>query len=99
MGRLGTYPLSTCNNKKYTKIRQFWAGFCPPLAAVISDSSSEVILVATQRLSSTNVLMGEVVATLLSTRLAAFPSVGQFLLQGDAHLVILVVNQFLIFSS
>jgi hypothetical protein len=49
---------------------------------VISDSFGKVILAATQRLSSTNVLMGEAVAALIYTRLVAFASVGQFLLEG-----------------
>jgi hypothetical protein len=68
-------------------------------ATVISDSYGEVVLAATKRLLSTDVLVGEAAAALLSTRLAASAGVGHFLLEGDALLVILVVNQPLVFSS
>jgi hypothetical protein len=68
-------------------------------AAVISDYSGEVILAATKRLSSSDVLMGEAAAALLSTQLAISAGVRQFHLEGDALLVILAVNQPLLFSS
>jgi hypothetical protein len=68
-------------------------------AAVISDSSGEVILAATKRLSSTDVLMGEAAATFLATWLAVSTGVRKFLLEGDALLVILAVDQPLLFSS
>ena len=59
--------------------------------ASISDSSGEIILTATKRLSSTNVLMSEV-ASALSTWLVVSAGVRHFLLEGDAFLVILAVN-------
>jgi hypothetical protein len=43
--------------------------------------------------------MGEAVVALLSTQLAISAGVRQFLLEGDALLVILAVNQPLLFSS
>jgi hypothetical protein len=67
--------------------------------AVISNSSGDFILVATQRLSFTDVLMGEASVALLSLWLAAFASAAHFLLEGDALLVTLVVNQPSTFSS
>ena len=62
-------------------------------ATVISNSSGDIILAATQRLSSIDVLMGEASAALLTSRLAASTSAIHFLLEGDALLVTLVVNQ------
>jgi hypothetical protein len=67
--------------------------------AVICDSSGEVILAATKRLSSTDVLMGEASTALLSSQLAASVGVRHFLLEGDAFLVILAVNQPPLFSA
>jgi hypothetical protein len=68
-------------------------------AAVISNSDGEIILAATQKLSITDALIGEASADLLTTRLATFIGLGNFLLEGDALLVILAVNQPHIFSS
>jgi sensor histidine kinase YesM len=69
------------------------------VAAVISNFSSDIILAATQRLSSIDVLMGEAYAALLSSRLAASASAAHFLLEGDALLVTLAVSQPITFSS
>ena len=62
-------------------------------ATVISNSSGETILDVTQRLSYIDVLMGEAFAALLSSRLVASTSAAHFLLEGDALLVTLAVNQ------
>jgi hypothetical protein len=51
----------------------------------------------TQRLSSIDVLMDEASTALLSIRLAPSTGVGHFLLEGDSLLVILAMNQSLIF--
>ena len=68
-------------------------------AAVISNSFGDIILAATQRLSSTDVLMGEAFAALLTSLLVASASATHFLLEGDALLVTLAVNQPSTFSS
>jgi hypothetical protein len=68
-------------------------------AAVISDTAGNIILAATQKLHSTDVLLGEASAALLTTRLAASTGYGCFALEGDALLVILAVNQPHLFST
>jgi hypothetical protein len=62
-------------------------------AAIISNSDGEIILAVTQKLSNTNALIGEAYAALLITRLVASIGIENFLLEGDAFLVILAVNQ------
>jgi len=68
-------------------------------AAVISNSDGEIILAATQKLSITDALAGEAFAALLTSRLATSVGLENFLLEGDALLVILAVNQPYLFSS
>ena len=65
----------------------FDVAFCENFAvaaAMISDFSSEVILAVTKRLSSTDVLMREAYAALLSFRLVASTGVRHFLGEEDA---------------
>jgi exonuclease III len=52
-------------------------------AAVISDTAGNIILAATQKLHSTDVLLGEASAALLTTRLAASTGYDCFALEGD----------------
>jgi hypothetical protein len=66
---------------------------------VINDASGQIVLAATQKLHSTDVLLGEATATLLATRLASSTGFRSFDLEGDALLVILDVNQPILFSS
>jgi hypothetical protein len=65
---------------------------------VISDSFKHIVLVATQKLHSTDVLLGEATAALLTTRLASTTNFRSFDLERDALLVILAMNQPLLFS-
>jgi hypothetical protein len=67
--------------------------------AVISNSLGEIILAMTQKLSVSDILIGEAFAVLLATRLAASTGTEHFTLEGNALLVILVVNQPHLFSS
>jgi hypothetical protein len=67
--------------------------------AVISNFSGKVIFAVTQKLYVSIVLIGEAVAALLATWLAAFTCIRDFMLEGDALLVILVVKQPHLFSS
>jgi hypothetical protein len=60
--------------------------------AVISDSSSNIIMVATQRLHSTDILVDEASAALLASRLALSSGHAHFIIEGDALLVILAIN-------
>jgi hypothetical protein len=60
---------------------------------VINNFSGEIILSVTQKLSISNVLIYEVFVALFATQLATSTSIGDFMLEGDALLVILVVNQ------
>jgi hypothetical protein len=68
-------------------------------AAVISNSLGEIILAMTQKLSVYDILIGEASTALLATRLTASMGIGDFMLEGDAFLVILTVNQPHLFSS
>jgi hypothetical protein len=67
--------------------------------AVVSDSTGNIISAATQKFFFTDVGMGEDVAALLTTRLAAACGVTSFVLEGDALLVVLAINTPLIFYS
>ena len=62
-------------------------------AAVLSDPFGEIIFAATQKLFSSDVLSGEASAALLASRLATTSGFSNFILEGDAILVILVVNK------
>jgi hypothetical protein len=62
---------------------------------VINDASGHIVLAATQKLHSTNVFLGEATAT----QLASSTDFRSFDLEGDALLVILAVNQPLLFTS
>ena len=62
-------------------------------AAVISDSSRNIIFAATHKLHSTNVLLVKATTTLLASQLASSTGHGSFALEVDTLLVILVVNQ------
>jgi hypothetical protein len=69
--------------------------------AVISDFSDNIIMVATQRLHSTDILVSEAFATLLASRLLALSSgINHFVLKGfgDALLVILEINSHELFT-
>jgi hypothetical protein len=66
---------------------------------LISNSFGEVIFAVTQKHYVSIVLIGEAVAALLATWLAAFTGTKDFMLEGDALLVILVVKQPHLFSS
>jgi hypothetical protein len=68
-------------------------------AAVVSKSVGEIILAMIQKLSISNILIGEASAALLATWLAAFTGTIDYTLEGDALLVILAMNQPLLFSS
>jgi hypothetical protein len=68
-------------------------------AAVLSDSSGEIFAAATLKLHSSDVLLGEASAALLATRLARSSGLDVFLLEGDALLVSLAINQPALFSS
>jgi hypothetical protein len=68
-------------------------------AAVISNSSGDIILAVTQKLNVFDVLIGETSAAFLATWLAASMGTGDFLLEEDALLVILAVNQPHLFST
>jgi hypothetical protein len=57
-----------------------------------SDSSGNIIIAATQKLHSMNILVGEPSAALLATQLALSFSIDHFVLEGNALLVILAVN-------
>jgi hypothetical protein len=67
--------------------------------AGIRNFFRKIILAVTQKLYVSNVLIGEVSTTLLVTRLAASTGIGDFMLEGDALLVIVAVNQPHLFSS
>jgi hypothetical protein len=61
-------------------------------AVVISDSSGNIIMAATQRLHFTDILVGEASAALLTYRLALSLGYDHFIIEGDALLVILAIN-------
>ena len=67
------------------------------VAAVISDFFGHIVLVVTQKLHSTDVLLGKATAALFATRLASTTDFRSFDSEGDACLVILAVNQPLLF--
>jgi hypothetical protein len=67
-------------------------------AVVISDSSGNIIMAATQRLHSTDILVGEVSAALLTSQLALSLGYDHFIIEGDALLVILAINSPELFS-
>jgi len=69
--------------------------------AIISDSSDNIIMAATQRLYSTDILVSEASAALLASRLLALSSgIDHFVLEGsgDALLVILEINSLELFA-
>ena len=68
-------------------------------APVISNFSGEIICAATQKLFSSDALYGEASATLLASRLATLSGFNNFMLEGDALLVILAVNQPHLFAT
>jgi len=61
-------------------------------ATVISDSSGNIIMAATQWLHSTDILVDEASAALLASRLALSSGHAHFIIEGDALLVILAIN-------
>jgi hypothetical protein len=67
--------------------------------AVLSDENGTIFAAATQKLVSTDVLQGEAHAALLVVRLATSMGLGLILVEGDALLVILVINSHALFSS
>ena len=67
-------------------------------AIVLSDSFGEIFAAATLKLHSSDVLLGEASAALLATRLARSYGLDVFSFEGDALLVILVVNQPTLFA-
>jgi hypothetical protein len=68
-------------------------------AAVFSDHLGEIIYARTQKLFSSDVLLGEASAALLASRLAASSGFSNFTLEGDALLVILAVNKPHLFAT
>jgi len=61
-------------------------------AAIISDENGNIILVVTQKLTSSDALLGEASTALLTSQLAASSGCGNLFLEGDALLVILAIN-------
>jgi len=68
-------------------------------ATVISDEKCNIILVATQKLASTDALLGEAYVALLTSQLAASSGCGNLFLERNALLVILAINNPPLFSS
>jgi hypothetical protein len=68
-------------------------------AATISNSSGSIILVATQHLYSSDVLLGEASAALLAIQCAATLGYVDIILEGDSLLVILALNSPTSFAS
>jgi hypothetical protein len=64
-----------------------------------SDDLGNIVATASQKLVSTDVLQGEAAAALLAVRLAVFFGCDQLLLEGDALLVVLAINNPPLFSS
>jgi hypothetical protein len=62
------------------------------VAVVISNSDGEIILAVTQKFSNTDTLIGEAYVALLTTQLATFVGIMNFLLERDALLMIIAVN-------
>ncbi|XP_059436361.1 uncharacterized protein LOC132169326 [Corylus avellana] len=69
------------------------------VAAVISDDMRNIISVATQKLNSTDVLQGEASVALLAARLVVSSGCDKLMLEGDALLVVLAINNPSLFSS
>jgi hypothetical protein len=67
--------------------------------AVLSDEFGNIIAAASKKLVSTDVMQKEAAATLLAVRLAAFSRCDHLLLEGDALLVVLAINNPPLFSS
>jgi hypothetical protein len=64
--------------------------------AVVSDSTGNIIGATTQKFFFTDVGMGEATAVLLTTRLAAACGVTSFVLEADALLVVLAINNLIL---
>jgi hypothetical protein len=62
------------------------------MAAVINDPYGGVILAVTQKLYSADAFLGEASTALIAYRLVGSSCFKNFLLEGDALLVILAVN-------
>lgn len=62
------------------------------VAAVISDVLGNIIMAATHKLHSSYALIGEAFAALLTTRMAASSGCSNFILEGDALLVVLTIR-------
>jgi hypothetical protein len=60
--------------------------------AVLSDEFGNIIAAVSKKLVSTDVMQGEAAAALLAVCLAAFSECDHLLLQGDALLVVLAIN-------
>ena len=69
------------------------------MAAILSDPSGEIIFAATQKLFSFDVFSGEASAALLASRLAATLGFSNFILEGNALLVILVIHKPHLFAT
>ncbi|XP_059436414.1 disease resistance protein RPM1-like [Corylus avellana] len=69
------------------------------VAAMIMDCSGNIVLAATQKLHSSDVLLGGAAVALLATHLASTSGFRCFDLERDVLLVILAVNQPHLFSS
>jgi hypothetical protein len=67
-------------------------------AVVISDDMGNIIGAATQKLISIDVLQGEASAALLAARLAVFSRCDKLMLEDDALLVVLAINNPSFFS-
>jgi hypothetical protein len=67
-------------------------------AAVLSDFLENFINTATLKLLCSDALIGEALAALLAARLTAFVGVRILFIEGDTQLVILAINQPLLFS-
>jgi hypothetical protein len=65
----------------------------------MSDEKGDILSAATQKLHSTNALQGEAHAALLAIRLADSMGCRLVALEGDALIVILAINNPLLFSS
>jgi hypothetical protein len=68
-------------------------------AAVVSDEKGDILSAATQNLHGTDALQGEAHAALLAIRLADSMGCRLVVLEGDALLVILAINNPPLFSS
>jgi hypothetical protein len=66
-------------------------------ASVISDENGNIIIAVTQKLTYSDALIGEASATLLTSQVTASSGCGNLFLEGDALLVILAINNPLLF--